>query len=71
MSKFDNKYFWVRFRNGKWVIAERRFYYRYFICGVDHVLTESLEDYGQKKDSTDIVEIGEEVICPYGKIIHT
>ena len=65
MSKFKSKYFWVKLGSGCWKIAERRFSHRYFICGVGHIINERIEGYHQQKSGYDIVEIGQEVVCPH------
>lgn len=55
-----NQFFWVKLDCGSWVIAELCYFDRWFIPGVSHVLNRK-----SIGTSGSIIEVGEEVICPY------
>jgi len=61
------EYYWVRYRCGKWVVAECRHLDRWFVCGVGHIMNRVRMDYYRSsKSGSDIVEVGEKIECPHG-----
>lgn len=62
------EWYWVKYRSGEWVIAEKRYHDRWFVCGVGHIMNRViLEGYRSHKSCDDIIEIGDRVIYPYEK----
>jgi hypothetical protein len=61
------EYFWVKLRSNRWIIAERRPFQRWFICGETCIQHHEVLPWWMNKSPNDIVEIGERIICPHGR----
>lgn len=61
-----SEFYWVRRRSGEWLVAEKRYMNRWFVCGERCIQTAlRLDTYRSPKNSNDIVEIGDKVVCPH------
>ena len=64
-SKFDTRTYWVKMRSGNQIVAEKRYNRRWFICGIGHIV--SCNDGTWCSSKSEIVKVGDEIVCPYEK----
>jgi hypothetical protein len=61
-SEYDTKVYWVKLKCGKWVVAEKRFFDRWFIPGCGSIMGRRAHPH---QKSYEISEVGDEVVCPH------